>query len=250
MISVCMTTFNGERYLKGQIGSILCQLSANDELIISDDGSVDGTTKIIDEINDKRIIFLEHKQQKKGWKYEKGYLCSQNFNNAIRYAKGDIIFLADQDDLWEYNKVEVFLGYLNAYDVVMSNISIIDSNDNIVEKYYFKYKPFSNSAINAVLTNPFFGCAMAFKKDVLKYILPIPKSCVSYDLWIGCIAQKIATVGFINEPLTKYRRHDRNISPATGRSANGLWFKLYWRLRFFIDILLRLMMLHQTGRCQ
>jgi hypothetical protein len=157
--------------------------------------------------------------------------------------------LSDQDDVWKYNKIETFQKYLHGYDVVMSNISIIDNKDKVVKKCYFSTSPIPSNIIYAILTNPYFGCAMAFRRNMLKYILPIPKSCVSYDLWIGCLAQKYATVGFIDEPLTNYRRHDRNISFATGKSHNGLWFKIYWRLQFLLHLSFRVMILSYANKC-
>jgi glycosyltransferase involved in cell wall biosynthesis len=250
MISVCMATFNGEKYIKEQLDSILKQLHKNDEIIVSDNGSTDQTLAIISHYQDSRIKIFHHKRHKTNLpeKYKKGYWCSQNFFNAIGKALGDVIFLADQDDLWKDNKIATVLEYLYTYDVVMSNISIIDGNGNIVEENFFKKSPISGSIINAVATNPYFGCAMAFKKSILKYVLPIPKTCVSYDLWIGCIAQKKDMVGFIDEPLINYRRHDKNISSATGESTNALWFRIYWRMQFFFGLSLRLILLSKINR--
>ena len=90
MISVCMATYNGEKYIQEQIDSILCQLSKDDELVISDDHSTDATCDIIKSYNDRRIkLFLNE--------LAKG--VTHNFENALLHSKGDIIFLADQDDV-------------------------------------------------------------------------------------------------------------------------------------------------------
>ena len=103
MISVCVATYNGEKFIREQIESILCQLSSDDEIIVSDDGSTDGTIVIINCIGDKRIRIIEGPRK---------HSPTFNFENALKEAKGDYIFLADQDDVWKTNKVEVCMKWL------------------------------------------------------------------------------------------------------------------------------------------
>ncbi|MCG2791916.1 MAG: glycosyltransferase, partial [Weeksellaceae bacterium] len=107
MISVCLATYNGEKYLEAQIKSILKQLSVDDELIISDDRSTDNTISVINKFDDNRIkIFIN--KNKNG--------VAHNFENALLKATGDYIFLSDQDDIWADNKVDVLLKELKEYD--------------------------------------------------------------------------------------------------------------------------------------
>ena len=102
MISVCIATYNGEKYIKEQLDSILPQLKKLDEIIISDDKSKDKTLKIIKTLNDSRIkIFTNPK---------KGLIS--NFENAITKSSGDYIFLSDQDDIWHENKIQFYLTVL------------------------------------------------------------------------------------------------------------------------------------------
>src|SRR5665648_141557 len=91
MISVCLPTHNGSKYIIQQLNSIICQLKEEDEIIISDDSSEDNTCELIQAINDKRIKI-----------YREGKFSSYvfNFENAIKHARGDHIFLCDQDDVW------------------------------------------------------------------------------------------------------------------------------------------------------
>ncbi|MDE5758415.1 MAG: glycosyltransferase, partial [Allobaculum sp.] len=91
MISVCIATYNGERYIETQIRSILDQLNEDDEIIISDDSSTDRTLDIIRSLNDSRIkLFAGNKFHSRTF----------NFENALKQATGDFIFLSDQDDIW------------------------------------------------------------------------------------------------------------------------------------------------------
>ena len=93
MISVCVTTYNGSLFLKEQIDSILCQLNKDDEIIISDDGSIDNTISIIESYNDCRIKIFYHTTIKNQYRFD---LTTRNFENALFQAKGDYIFFADQ----------------------------------------------------------------------------------------------------------------------------------------------------------
>ena len=93
-VSVAMASFNGEKYISTQIKTILENLTENDELVISDDGSTDGTRRIIEGFNDSRIRLLEGPKQG----------VKKNFENAIRNCSGKYIFLSDQDDVWMCGK--------------------------------------------------------------------------------------------------------------------------------------------------
>ena len=111
MISICLTTFNGEKFFLDQINSILLQISKFDEIIISDDSENDHIKDYVDFINDSRIKYL--KGPKKG--------INKNFENAIKKSKGDFIFLSDQDDIWHKNKVKMNMSLLKEYDLILSN---------------------------------------------------------------------------------------------------------------------------------
>lgn len=79
---------------------------------------------------------------------------------------------------------------------------------------------------------------MAFRKDSVKQFMPIPISIPSYDNWIGTILHLTKKkVLFIEEPLVFYRRHTMNISPATGKSKNPMWFKIFWRAQFLFNLI-------------
>ena len=229
MISVCMATFNGEKFLKEQIESIITQLGSDDELIISDDGSTDDTLQILASYNDSRIKIINH-------------VKNSGFSK-IKYSrsfKGDYIFLTDQDDIWMTNKTEKMIAALQSKDCVMCKNSVIDSLGNICTTY--EEKPiFSKSVMKNLRTTPFLGCCMAFTKNAVNYILPFPKKCIGHDLWIGCLCAYKNQLAYIDEPLHKYRVHDNNVSPSvTKQSKNPLWFKIYYRISFLLQVYKRL----------
>ena len=233
MVSVCLATFNGEKYLKEQIDSILCQLSSEDELIISDDGSIDNTIEIISSFikNDTRIK-LHFNEKQKG--------VVGNFENTLNHASGDYIFLADQDDIWLPNKVETVVNYLQKYDCVESDARIIDTNDNIICDSFIKKNKSGKGFFHNLIKNGYLGCCMAFNKKILKHALPFPANIPMHDMWIGLIAEIFGKTLFLNEPLISYRRHELNFSMTSEKSKNTLFIKLRYRLILLVDLIKRL----------
>ena len=176
-ISVCLATFNGEKYLQQQIESILIQLGDNDELIISDDGSSDQTLNIIESFSDKRIHIFHNKMNH-------GFIG--NFENALRIATGDYIFLSDQDDVWSSDKLRISLQALEKADLIVHDAEMIDGMGNSLGKNYI----------------------------------------TGHDYWIGMYALLKFRVRFIPERLVYYRRHGNNVSSSSEKSKNTWAYKI------------------------
>ena len=237
MVSVCMATYNGEKYIKAQIDSILSQLEENDELVISDDGSTDKTLEIIKDCNDKRIKVYQHTKPDylAKIKFNRSYYyAASNFGNALLHANGDYIFFTDQDDIWAPQKKDKMISYLkdNNADCVQCNFSIIDSNNNIVLEKGFIENPIKKTLLTKVIKSRFIGSSMCFTRDLLNASVPFPKKLRAHDLWVGCHAKKIL---FLDESLTLYRRHDENVSTGIGKSTNKLWYKIFYRIVFLFQ---------------
>ena len=240
MISVCMATYNGERFIKQQIDSILEQLGDKDELIISDDGSTDSTLKIIQDINDTRIkVFQHEKKISKFYPKSKIPIVSFNFEFALSKAKGDYIFLSDQDDIWYPEKVEKCCSLLKDYDLVLSNTSIIDENGKVVTEKYEEKPPLQATLLNNIIKAHIWGCCLAFNKTVLLKSLPFPKSICVHDLWLGLIAQKFGKIIYYPEPLIYHRIWGANTSQCGRKSTNPLYMKLKYRFFMLLAIILR-----------
>ncbi|MDQ1095139.1 glycosyltransferase involved in cell wall biosynthesis [Chryseobacterium sp. SORGH_AS909] len=236
MISVCMATYNGEKYIKEQLDSILKQLSQNDEIIISDDGSNDETLSIIDRYNDSRIKVYHHTPKKQKFKF--GYV-SKNFENALIRAKGDFIFLSDQDDVWLDDKVTRQVGALQHADLVLSDCHIVDESLNSIFPSKFKLENVNVGFWKNLYKSGYLGCCMAFKRELLEYILPIPDD-VPHDLWIGLVVKhKKNKFNLLNSPEIYYRRHKHNVSATSALLSekegnlpvnnNTMLFKLSYR---------------------
>lgn len=241
MISVCMATYNGANFIKSQLESVLCQLNADDEVIISDDGSTDQTLRIIKEINDSRITLINHTPAV----IEKHSLvnfrrATSNFENALVHSKGDIIFLCDQDDIWADGKVKTMSDELKKADLVQCNCSIIDDENKIIKHKFRDKCPFYSNVLSNLILMPFLGCCMAFKRQVLNWVLPFPNDLIAHDFWIGVITLSMGSALFIDEPLHLYRQHTSNVSPGAGKSKNTFYTKITYRLEIASQVWNRL----------
>lgn len=213
-ISVCIATYNGEKYLKTQLDSILTQLSSDDELVISDDSSTDNTIQIIKSYNDTRIRLFE------GLTFRNHI---KNFEYALSKAKGEFIFMADQDDIWAQKKVDLCLDLLKKHDLVNSDCILIDANEKVLNTSYFKFINSRPGFIKNLIKNSYVGCCMAFKRKILDDALPFPKNINSHDTWIGLVGEMFYSTSFIDEPLVNLRRHGNNFSA----HSNGDTFLMY-----------------------
>lgn len=253
MISVCLTTYNGEKYIKEQLDSILVQLSEIDEIIISDDGSTDNTLDIIKSFRDKRIRIYNNKKRKHRYSFS---YTTANISNALKHASGDIIFLADQDDVWLPDKVKKMSSLLAKYDWVLADCKDVDSSlDTIYFSHFNLYKSKIGFWRNFIGPCCYLGANMCFKKDLLKIFMEIPNA-VPHDLWIASLAQIYGKKMYLFPEITMlYRRHDENVSGLNNKVLKGLsktskskikknshsiFFKINYRVIFLYHIIKRL----------
>ena len=226
MISVCLASYNGEKYIKEQIESILSQLEDTDELIVSDDGSADNTLAIVKHIADKRIKVVNNIL---------GKGVNNNFENALNNANGDILFLADQDDIWLPNKVNICVNELKDNDLVVSNCIVTDGNGKVIYPSYFDITKSGKGFFKNLYRSTYLGCCLAFKRDALNKILPIPKSLLLFhDWWFGFVAEIYFKVSFISTPCMYFRRHHETNSKTVSKSELLLYNKLYFRLQLLL----------------
>lgn len=234
-ISVCLAAYNGEKYIKQQISSILFQIQKDDELVISDNGSTDNTINIINSFSDKRIKLIHFRYDKLlANTYENRLVrIYLNFRNAILHCQNPYILLSDQDDIWLDNKYEVVINeFLNndAQLVIHDAIMFFDGQD-IDTKTIFKMNIVPNSSfLRTIMFNPYLGCCMAFTKELALLAFNSSKYVIPHDTWIASIAclLKSNAISVIDKPLIKYRMHKDNAS-YTIKSKNSIFFKIKYR---------------------
>ncbi|TGK97424.1 glycosyltransferase family 2 protein [Leptospira levettii] len=231
-VSVCIATYNGEKYISEQLNSILNQLSTEDEIIISDDSSTDATCEILKEYasKDKRIqLFLDQKFKDP----------IQNFQNALYRVSGEFIFLSDQDDVWMENKVSTVSQKLESFDLVIHDSIVTDEKLNQMYPSFFLYFGSKQGIFKNVLRSSYYGSCMAFRKSLLDKALPFPKTKeIGHDLWLGLVAELTGKVLFLKEPYLLYRRHAETFTMrGLGGKKRSIYKMAVGRIIMFYEIL-------------
>ncbi|WP_462410959.1 glycosyltransferase family 2 protein [Neobacillus sp. Marseille-QA0830] len=214
MLSVCMATYNGEQFVKRQLETVLKQLNPADEVIVVDDCSNDNTVKIIKEAYGNRVQVVVN---------ESNSGAIKSFEKAISLAKGDILFLCDQDDVWEDNKVSEVMKAFDEQgaDLVVHDAAVVNGNLEVIDPSWNNYNRnnIKQGILGNLLKNAYTGAMMAFRKELVSDILPFPSEIEMHDQWIAlvCMLKKKKMV-FISQPLMKYVRHGGNVTGMTKRT--------------------------------
>ena len=243
--SIAICTFNGQVYLAQQLESILNQSIPPNEIVLCDDGSVDDTLSIAQNISLKypNVIWQIISNTN-----NLGY--TKNFEKAISLCNSEIIILSDQDDVWLPNKADKLISFLkkSGKSVVFSNAKLVDSNlmdleitmfdkVNFIEMHQeiFYKKHFASEIFlsRSIAT----GATMAFyKKHVLNFF-PIPTNNIYiHDSWIATCAACTDSIGFLDEALTLYRQHSNQSIGA--KVCNDIYLNDFDRLNQLLRFML------------
>lgn len=222
MISVALATYNGEKYIEEQLESIKNQTLEPDEVVIRDDCSTDKTVEIVEK------FILENKLN--NWNFEinasnKGY--KKNFYDILKIVNGDIVFLSDQDDVWDKNKVSKMVQAIqkNA-NIKTLNCGIELVNSNLEPVNLVPRKDFYNSNLlysdtplkklnffdlsKIIKRNISPGCSMCVTKEIKDEFLETYNFVIAHDWYMNLLASLDNGCCFLNEDLIKYRIHQDN----------------------------------------
>jgi glycosyltransferase involved in cell wall biosynthesis len=233
-----MATYNGEKYLSEQIDSILAQLDVRDELVVSDDGSTDGTMGILRGFGNALRVVGESRV---------GGVVP-NFSRALDHARGELILLADQDDVWLPGRVELFRAELARHDLVLTNALVVDENLRPVGKTLFDQTHPKPGFWRNLRRNSFVGCCMGFRRSLLMTALPLPKVTPWHDWLLGLLASLRGSAVQLDTPLLLYRRHGSNASPTGEGSTNGIVRKAELRVLTLLALAICLFRSRQMRR--
>lgn len=219
LVSITMSTYNGEQFLDEQLQTLIEQDYPNIEIIINDDYSSDQTWEILErwQKSNPELIQIFRNTENVGW--------SRSFGKAIAHTKGAFIAWCDQDDKWMHDKISIMVEtFQNNPDVslVYHDASQFRGDNEIIaeKKDYFHWGIFQgNDPVSLFWHCRILGHRMMFKAELKKHILPaIP---TSYDWWIQVLAASIGRVYYIDKKLVAQRKHENNATGAKDPNMIG-----------------------------
>ena len=236
-IDILMATYNGEKYLKEQIDSILNQTAQDFRLLISDDCSQDGTRQILQEYVEKDnrvVVFLQ----------TKNLGVVRNFEYLMEKVENEYFMFSDQDDVWQKDKIQKSIDQMvkTDSDLVYSDLEVVSQDLDVLYQSYWKLKGFEkkvkkyNDFKSLYLNNFVTGCTMLVKSKWLEKILPLPhkSNYILHDYWTALVVSKFGKMTYLAQPLVKYRQHFSNNIGSKKRSDQIKDFRQMREL--FIDV--------------
>jgi glycosyltransferase involved in cell wall biosynthesis len=204
LVSIALCTYNGEKYIRQQLDSIINQTYQNLEIVIVDDSSSDDTYNIAGNYaqKDSRI---------KCFRNEVNLGFNKNFEKAIKLTTGAFIAISDQDDIWLPQKIESLLNHIGNNWLIFSNSAFINERNEIKDEKIVKvFNPAANNYKSILLANFVTGHTTLFKREFINYFLPFPEKGF-YDWWMGFVALYHQKIIFFDEVLTNYRIHEASV---------------------------------------
>ncbi|WP_052742446.1 glycosyltransferase family 2 protein [Sphingomonas sp. Ag1] len=212
-VSILVATYNGARYLADQMDSILAQVAPDDEVIVVDDGSSDTTFAMLSDYAARFPCVTALRN-------DRNMGVRKTFERLLGLSTRNIVFLSDQDDIWiEGRKARMIEALQQGGCVAVLANSLVMTDEGIGRSFFPEgHRPDVGSVARTFVRNPFIGCCMAFRREVLAVALPFPASISMHDWWIGTCAMAIGEVRYVAAPSLLYRRHGANQSSSTRRS--------------------------------
>lgn len=228
-VSVAMCTYNGARFVREQLQSILAQSRMPDELVICDDGSTDATLavvrSVIESLGGQTEVRLLENAEPLG--------VAGNFEHAIRSCSGDVIVLSDQDDVWSGRRIERILAAFDANPralLVHSDARLVDETGAAVGPSLLEAievtAPMRRSIVEGgafellLKRNLVTGATAAIRRELAQLALPIPAGWL-HDEWLAIVAGAVDGIALVPEPLLDYRQHGDNAIGAAKLSFAG-----------------------------
>lgn len=213
MISIALASYNGEKYIREQLYSILNQTIQDFEVIICDDCSNDNTWNIIEEYanNDARF---------RCYKNDENLGLIKNFEKAISLCEGEYVALCDQDDIWLLNHLEELLRIIGDKAIACANAELIDAEGKLLNITLDKIEGLHTEVNNDIdrafrvifYANPFQGASMLIRKDFFEVALPIPESVKYHDAWFAALSCFSGGLNYSREIIILYRQHQTNVT--------------------------------------
>lgn len=236
MVEVLLATYNGGRFLREQIDSILAQDYTNFSILASDDGSSDGTTTLLAEYAEReprRFRILAGLPPTGS--------AQNNFLRLMQHATADYLCFSDQDDVWLPEKLAFSMQAMASLEkqhgkalplLVFTDLRVVDHTLEIVHESMWNSTGIDPDSIHqlqrlvtrAVVT----GCTMTIDRPMLDLARRMPPQALMHDRWIALLASSMGAAAPVRKPLVLYRQHERNVIGAVMRdhSPAGLLRRL------------------------
>ncbi len=238
MITVLLAVFNGEKYLREQIDSIINQTVNDIRIVIRDDGSDDSSREIIKEYAEKyadRITVLSGQPTGS---------AMLNFYEMLKAVDDDYIMFADQDDVWIDNKAQITLDAMLKAEkdnrdipiLVHTDLCVVNGDMDTIAGSFFDYQkiyPGDLSLNRLLVQNYVTGCAVMINRALKNRALPIPEGAVMHDWWLALTASLFGKIVTVKKPTVYYRQHSNNQIGA--KAGGGIGF-IVRKLRTFGDV--------------
>jgi len=241
LISVALCTYNGDRYLREQLDSLLAQTYSNMEVVAVDDGSTDGTVELLREYagRDSRLRVFENPRNL-------GFV--RNFERAISLCNGTLIAPCDQDDVWLRHKLRTLANYIGEHSMAYCDSELIDAEGRSlgVKMSRFWAMQDLNDPAALVLSNCISGHAMLFRRELIDGQPPLPTD-VFHDWWLAMRAAACDGVAYCPQPMVRYRQHGKNVTDVLRRQRTRMPRVPGSRMKHFDDMSKRLDYLAAVG---
>lgn len=245
-ISVCMATYNGGKYLREQMDSILNQdLSAYPdaelEVVVSDDGSTDDTITILESYKDERIKVYQHKCHRQHCYNKAAYACTENFGYAMEKATGDFIFLSDQDDIWYPWKVARQLSVLlnNGGGISACAFDCGPALDKVFSKE--TYEPLRGFRLRPRYR--FYGFSICVTRAEMKYIMPMPNIPYhdNFITYVEIFRRRLLEENIIRDSCA-FHRYTGQHNVSSMKNDTPFFLRNYHRMKLILIALYRSML--------
>lgn len=215
-VDILLATYNGERYIREQIESIINQTYSNWRLVVSDDGSQDNTLKIVDTLADRdsRITVVQSRNKIGG--------AAGNFFGLLSYVESPYVMFCDQDDVWDVDKISVSLDKMKCLEkrfgekdslLVFTDSRVVNQQLSELNSSFVStlgYKPNSISLVQAVCGNIAQGSTMLMNHSLVERIAGNYPDFHYHDWWVFMVALATGHVGYIDRATMSYRQHENN----------------------------------------
>ena len=204
LVSIALCTYNGERFLREQLDSLVQQTYPNLEIIAVDDCSTDKTCQILFEYAARYPII-------KIYQNESNLGFVKNFERAVGLCSGQLIAFSDQDDIWNFNKIELQVAAIGDHVFVYHDSEFVTADGAPLGKKMSDVVNLYRGDRPEVFL--FFNCvsghSILIKKAFLQHALPLAPG-YFHDWWISYVATNLGTIDFVDQCLIRYRQHENN----------------------------------------